>query len=294
MSEYRFEWSAEGRPLYIREPESDGEYHEIEAIQKEVWGFDDLDVVPAAHIVAADHAGGVTLCAFEGGRMLGFVYGFPAHEHGQISIHSHMLAVRPEYRSLRAGVYLKLAQRERALELGIKEITWTFDPLQSLNANLNFSRLGVISRRYLVNFYGESSSSPLHQGFGTDRLWVSWLLDSDRVRERSAIYGDASPKDARPKSQPSRLSEDAAVLLSVSNDLPEIGDIEGGISGQSCFIEIPQSINSIKDRDPQAGARWREATRKAFLAAIKAGFIVDDFIKIEGDASGWFYLLKRQ
>jgi len=288
MSEYRFEWSVENRLLYIREPESDAEYHELEDIQKEVWGFDDLDVVPAAHIVAADHAGGITLCAFDGNRMMGFVYGFPAHEHGQISIHSHMLAVRSQYRSLRAGVYLKLAQRERALERDVMEITWTFDPLQSLNANLNFSRLGVIARRYLVNFYGEASSSPLHKGFGTDRLWVSWLLGSDRVRERAALYSAHS----RSKPQTEQLPEGAPVLLSVSDDLPESGDLESGLSGETCLIEIPQNINTIKDLDPQTGVRWREATRKAFLAALEAGFIVDDFIKIEG--SRWFYLLRRR
>lgn len=291
MSQYRFEWSAEGRHLYIRQPQSDAEYHEIEDIQREAWGFDDLDVVPAAHLVASDHAGGVTLCAFEGERMTGFVYGFPAHEHGQVSIHSHMLAVRSEYRSLRAGVYLKLAQRERVLEFGVREITWTFDPLQSLNANLNFARLGVISRRYLVNFYGEATSSPLHQGFGTDRLWVSWLLESDRVKERIAVYGDPRSKESRTVSSP----EGAQVLLSQSEDRPEIGDLSRAASAESCLIEIPQGITSIKERDPQLAARWRQSTRESFLAAIEAGMIVDDFIKIEeSERARWFYLLRRQ
>jgi len=96
-----------------------------------------------------------------------------------------MLAVLTEYRNFQTG-FLPEAGRsvERApLENGLDEITWTFDPLQSLNAHLNFSKLGVVSRRYLVNFYGEASSSPLHSGFGTDRLWVSWLLNSDRVKQ---------------------------------------------------------------------------------------------------------------
>lgn len=294
MSEYKFEWNAEGRHLYIREPKSDVEYHEIEDIQREAWGFNDLDIVPSAHIVAADHAGGVTLCAFEDERMIGFVYGFPAHEHGHVAIHSHMLAVRSQYRSLRAGVYLKLAQRERTLEHGIEEMTWTFDPLQSLNANLNFSRLGVISNRYLVNFYGETSSSPLHQGFGTDRLWVSWLLASDRVKARVALYDNPESKVTESKPRSSIAEEGASILVSASNDKPEIGDLGTGLSGESCLIEIPQSITSIKSREPQTAALWREATREAFSAALKAGFTVDDFIKIEESPSArWFYLLKR-
>lgn len=64
-------------------------------------------------------------------------------------------------------------------------MTWTFDPLQSLNAHINFAKLGVVADAYKVNFYGETTSSFLHQiGMGTDRLWVTWLLDSPWVHER--------------------------------------------------------------------------------------------------------------
>ena len=133
-----FEWTIGGKTLRVRDVESDGEFHTIEDIQKEAWGFNDLDTVPAATLMATHHAGGVTLGAFDGGTMIGFAYGFAAYEEGRTSIHSHMLAVRPSYRNCQAGFYLKLAQRERVLEKGLDEITWTYDPLQSLNAHLNF------------------------------------------------------------------------------------------------------------------------------------------------------------
>ena len=68
---------------------------------------------------------------------------------------------------------LKQAQRERALTLGIQRITWTFDPLQSKNAHLNFAKLGTVSDRYKPDFYGPETSSLLHRN-GTDRLWVTW------------------------------------------------------------------------------------------------------------------------
>src|SRR6185369_11046500 len=178
-----FEWEIQGRHFNIREVKSDAEHHAIEDLQKEAWGFNDLDTVPAATLVATQHAGGLVLGAFEGPTMIGFAYAFPAFEEGRVSMHSHMLAVKPDYRNFQAGSYLKQVQRERVLAMGLDEITWTFDPLQSLNAHLNFSKLGVVSRRYLVNFYGETSSSPLHMGFGTDRLWVRWLLNSERVKQ---------------------------------------------------------------------------------------------------------------
>ena len=74
-----------------------------------------------------------------------------------------MLAVREPYRNLDLGHKLKLAQRERALAMRVPEMTWTFDPLQSRNAHLNFGKLGVVSDIYKIDFYGPVTSSVLHQ-----------------------------------------------------------------------------------------------------------------------------------
>ena len=286
-----FEWETNGKHFVIREAESEAEYHEVEDLQREAWGFSDLDIVPAATFIATRWAGGLVLGAFDRDRMIGFAYGFPAYEDGRASIHSHMLAVKPEYRNAQAGFYLKLAQRDFALRKGIDEITWTFDPLQSLNAHLNFAKLGVISRRYIVNFYGETTSSPLHQGFGTDRLWVRWLLTSDRVRER-----------VEPDRQAMRSSDPAfdldyqrqSALVSNEEGLPRLADFGAALSNKHCLIEIPHDITSIKERDPDRGRVWREATRAAFLAGLEAGFTVQDFLrKKEERGSRWLYLLTR-
>lgn len=299
-----FEWTIGDRHFYIRDAQDEAEHHAIEDIQREAWSFSDLDIVPAATMIATQHAGGIVLGAFEDKFMIGFAYGFPGFESGHTSIHSHMLAVRPDYRNFQAGFYLKLAQRERALENGLDEITWTFDPLQSLNAHLNFSKLGVVSRRYLVNFYGEASSSPLHKGFGTDRLWVSWLLNSDRVKK--CISDTATKRAIKVVSD----SNDIGTLLGSAliysdGSRPLLGDFKASLAGSQCAIEIPNNINSIKERDGGLGTEWREATRAGFLAGIEAGFLVQDFVKITGQGSGvggqgsggaeprWFYLLHR-
>jgi len=289
-----FEWGSNDQRFYSRDVEGEAEYHAIEDIQKEAWGFDDLDVVPAATLIATQQAGGSVLGAFEDDQMIGFAYAFPAFEEGRTSLHSHMLAVRPEYRNFQVGFYLKLAQRERALEKGLDEITWTFDPLQSLNAHFNFAKLGVISTRYLVNFYGEATSSPLHQGFATDRLWVRWLLNSPRVRQRVSL--DPSHRAAKIVSD----SSDAAAIIQSAliygeGTRPMLGDFSGNLSAGRCTIEIPHEINALKEREPKLGTEWREATRAAFLAAIEEGFVVEDLLRIESDPlPGWFYLLTKQ
>lgn len=288
-----FEWTVNDKKFLIRDVTGETEHRAVEEIQKEAWGFNDLDIVPAATLIATQHAGGIVLGAFEGDFMIGFAYEFPAFEHGRTSMHSHMLAVRTEYRNFHTGFYLKLVQRERTLEKGLDEITWTFDPLQSLNAHLNFSKLGVVSRRYLVNFYGEASSSPLHQGFGTDRLWVSWLLNSNKVKQCiSRTPSDRAARVVAASNDEAALTRSA--LIYSEGARPLLGDFSANLANNRCTIEIPHNINSIKERDPELGTEWRAATRTAFLAAIEAGFLVEDFVKSEGDRGPrWFYALNK-
>src|SRR3977135_2331270 len=154
--------------LIIRDITEISEMREVEQLQKDVWGVADREIFPALALVPVIELGGILLGAFVDDRMAGFVVGLPGLEKKRVILHSDMLAVRPEYRSAGLGYKLKLAQRERALANGIDTITWTFDPLESLNAYLNVAKLGVIADRYRVNYYGETTSF-LHS-VGTDRL----------------------------------------------------------------------------------------------------------------------------
>ena len=159
------------KTIVIRDIETLDEMHEVETLQREIWGVSDLDVLPALALRPQKEVGATLIGAFAEGRMVGFVFGFPGILNGETIIHSDMLGVSKEYRSQNVGYLLKQAQRSAAVALGVRRITWTFDPLQSRNAHLNFNKLGVIADRYLVNYYGETSSF-LHRA-GTDRLWVS-------------------------------------------------------------------------------------------------------------------------
>jgi predicted GNAT superfamily acetyltransferase len=283
------------------------DYREVERIQIDAWGFSELDVVPSGQLIAARWAGAILLGAFEreSGRMIGFVYGFPALETGHLSLHSHMLAVKPDSRNFRAGIYLKLAQRIKALELGLDEITWTFDPLQVLNANLNFARLGVISHRYIVNFYGEETSSPLHRGLGTDRLWVRWLISTERVKHRISLLSleskdrqqaaEGTRTDSLPDpDQPSLDRPGPLVLINSKSGWHQL--IEPGHSAESsaCLIEIPTDIGGLKRTDIDLAERWRARVQSAFLECFASGFIAREFVSLESpQGARWFYLLKR-
>jgi predicted GNAT superfamily acetyltransferase len=286
-----FEWDANGKHYLIREVSHEAEFHAIEEVQREAWQFNDLDIVPAATLMATAHAGGCVLGAFDQDLMIGFAYGFLAFEDGRLSLHSHMLGVKPEYRNAQAGFYMKLAQRDFALSRRLDEITWTYDPLQSLNAHLNFGKLGVISERYIVNFYGEATSSPLHQGFGTDRLWVRWLITSHHVKTR--IHRDQATAQTANRIADLEAAVNSALVVNEAGQ-PRRADFAARLADDSCMIEIPHDITALKQRDPQSAVVWREATRAAFLAAIEAGFVIEDFLRADTeDAPRWFYLLGR-
>ena len=165
--------------MEIRELEDLRDLAVVEDLQREVWGMSDLDIVNRHVLRVALEIGGVLLGAFDGGAMVGFSSGFAGYRNGHREVHSDMLAIKDGYRDKGVGYQLKMAQRERVLAMGVDRITWTFDPLRSRNAHFNFRKLGVICDEYRVNFYGESTSSFLH-AIGTDRLWVTWLLNQPK------------------------------------------------------------------------------------------------------------------
>jgi predicted GNAT superfamily acetyltransferase len=170
-----------GEGIVIRQCRGVEELRACVALQKEVWNFSDADLVPLRMFVVAEKVGGQVMGAFEGDRMVGFALSIPGTRSGHLYLHSHMLAVRKEFRNHGLGRRLKLFQREEALARGIELIEWTFDPLEIKNAFLNIEKLGAIARRYNINQYG-ITSSPLQGGLPSDRLIAEWWLKSTRVK----------------------------------------------------------------------------------------------------------------
>jgi predicted GNAT superfamily acetyltransferase len=168
--------------IVVRSCESDSELMACVELQKEVWGFSDAELIPLRLFMVAQRIGGQVLGAFDGNELVGFALGIPGMRGGHPYLHSHMLAVRTNYRNSGVGRRIKLFQREEALARGFELIEWTFDPLEIKNAFLNLERLGAIARRYNINQYGVSFS-PLQGGLPTDRLVAEWWLRSKRVEE---------------------------------------------------------------------------------------------------------------
>jgi predicted GNAT superfamily acetyltransferase len=213
-------------------------------LQRQIWGFEDVDLIPLRLFVVASKIGGQVYGAFDAGQMVGFCMSIPGLKPGgKTYLHSHMLGVLPEYRNTGVGRTLKLTQRDDALSRGIDLIEWTFDPLEIKNAFFNMERLGAIVRRYVPNQYG-TTSSPLHGGLPTDRCIAEWWISSPRVK--SVLEGkrfEGNPVEVR--------------------------------------IAIPSDIATLRANEP---ARAREIQQKAceqFRAAFDRELAVIGFEKTE-------------
>ncbi len=178
--------------------------------------------------------------------MLGFVFGLTGLRESRPFHWSHMLAITPAGRDLGLGTRLKLYQRECLLPLGIEEIQWTYDPLESRNAHLNFNHLGVGVAEYVEDMYAGEMGSELAEGIGSDRFIVSWRIASERVALalRDQRAGSDEPFRAAPVVNPE----------GVLGNLPEAPRVR---------IEIPENIQAVKTERPAAALAWRESTRAA-------------------------------
>lgn len=225
--------------MEIRPARTHRELHACVDLQVKVWGFDPRDAVPFNQLHAAHAWGGLVLVAVEDDRVVGFCYGFGGTQYGRPALLSHMLAVLPEQRGRDLGVSLKLAQARWALERGLDLVTWTYDPLEAINANLNLNRLGGVVRQYLVDHYGPMTDG-LNRGLPSDRFLVEWHLRSPRV---ASILAGRSP-----------------------------GPVP---ADRTCSITT--RFQAIKAEDSAAALRWRLQVRSEIMAALADGCTVIGF-----------------
>src|SRR5258705_10001016 len=172
------------------------EFANVVEMDRRIWGSGYEDVVPVPILAITVMRGGILIGAFAGESMIGFVYGLAAIKNLKPTHWSHMLGVVDEFRSEGVGVELKRLQRERTIAMGLDLIEWTYDPMQAMNAHLNFAKLGVVVEEYEVNVYG-TSLSPLHVGNPTDRFVAEWKIGEPHVERRLARASSVSSMSLR-------------------------------------------------------------------------------------------------
>ncbi|MEJ2677957.1 MAG: GNAT family N-acetyltransferase [Gemmatimonadota bacterium] len=258
------------------------EYEAAVALEEETWGRGFRDRVPPSILMVAQELGGVASGAWRGERLVGFVFGMTGLREGRLVHWSDMLAVRPDERDRGLGRSLKLHQRDRLLTLGVHTVHWTFEPLESRNAYLNFARLGAKCREYRRDLYGVADS-PLHRGLGTDRLVVDWAIASERVQHR--LEGDErppGPEDVAGLPVVNPTFGEADVLACEEPDL--------GLDAERVRVAIPVDIQGLKERAPELVLDWRARVRSALEGYLARGYVVTELVR-EGSRS--CYVLAR-
>ena len=259
----------------------------VAELERVVWGYTDAeDVVPPPVLIVSVKRGGILLGAFDdSGEMKGFVYSLPGLKQGRPMQWSHMLGVTPDARDAGLGARLKVAQREHALAMGMDLIEWTYDPLQAMNAHLNFAKLGVVVEEYEENIYGESSSA-LHRGTPTDRFVAEWHIIRPHVERRIAAWGQPVVRDGAVQRAPVvNPSSDGSSWL-------QPGPAALALNDRRLFVEIPMGFAEMQMREPELALAWRLSTREIFQTYFGRGYRAVDFF-LSREARRGHYLLAR-
>ena len=265
--------------LRIRRLTAYEDFRKLLDIQRQVWQHDETDLTPTHQFCITATMGAIILGAFAGKDLVGFVYSFPAVQDGNLSQHSHLLAVLPRFQGYGIGKRLKWSQRDWVLKLGYDRITWTVDPLQARNANLNIHTLGAITSTYMRNFYGLDSKLNLGPGISTDRFLMEWPIREESVAERRRGRFMALETQSMPKALESGEGGEKALPASPSLNLADT----------FILAEVPADINAWRGRHEPI-ASWQKALRRVLEHYFGRGYAAVDFLF--GDRC--FYVLERR
>lgn len=280
--------------IAVRQLRTIDECKYFQEVQRRVWvGEDEVDIVPIHVLITQAKNGGMLLGAFTDdgpeftGGMVGLTFGWPAFtgEGGskQLKFCSHMAGVLPDWHGKGVGLRLKLAQREILLADGQMDLmTWTYDPLQRVNAVFNIHRLGATCVTYMHNVYGEMQDQ-LNAGMPSDRFQVDWRMRSRRVAH--ALSPQRAHHDwlhAPMKILPTRpLTEGSSLRAPVRSGLI--------LDERPLAVPIPDSVAALRS-EPGLLLDWRLFLREAMDESFAAGFKVVDCAPLPAQG-GWHYIL---
>ena len=274
--------------LRFRDLHTADEFREVMDLERRVWGFTDLnDMVTVPVFTITVKRGAILIGAYDASdQMVGFVYSIVGMKPGrQVLQWSHMLGVLPEYRNSGLGRSLKLAQRERALAQGYELVEWTYDPLQAMNAHLNFRKLGVVAEEYHRNVYGESTSV-LHKGTPTDRLVAQWWIARPHVGRRVSP-GHAIPATASELADAAPVNVTHAAQAWLAN-----ADVFLARDERRLVLEIPMGFTEMQRDAPALALEWRMQTREIFETYFRRGYRAVDFYLDRPHARGRYVIAK--
>lgn len=265
----------------IRNLQTVEELKQVRQLEAIVWSFEDS--VPVNQTITVVKNGGFILGAFLHHELVGFQYSFPGFDGKQVYLCSHSLGIHPNFRKYGIGEKLKWAQREMAATMGYELISWTYDPLETVNGNLNLHKLGAVCSTYMEDAYGEMDDG-LNSGIATDRFLVEWQLDEMQDNGGVLIRNDNTPVD--PQSILMKTTKKDGFLIP--------GKIQINLEYDVLYVPVPGNFQEIKSSDFSLAVEWRNVTRKIFTNYLRKGWQVTDLIKAGNEQNHYLYVLEKR
>jgi predicted GNAT superfamily acetyltransferase len=259
--------------IEIRPLETMDELIEMQKVEESVW---QADSIPVHQTYTVLNNGGIILGAFDQNKMIGFLYSFAGFDGKSAYLCSHELGILPAYRKGGLGKRMKQMQADLAKEAGYEIITWTFDPLESVNAYLNLHKLGAEGVLYRENYYGVMEDE-LNQGLPSDRIHIKWKINQRNIVRDLSI-------------------QQSQVLLEKKQDgSPQITDVFDCMENQSntvWYMAFPEDFQTLKSENIALAKTWRFATRTIFEALFADGYKAVDIIRDKAKKQS-FYVLEK-
>lgn len=273
------------------------ELRQIQLLEQDIW---QMEPIPLHQTLTAIKNGGVILGAFVGNKLVGFNYAFSGFDEGHSYLCSHMMGISKSYQKQGLGKALKLKQKEVALKLGYSSIYWTYDPLESINAYLNLTKLRGIGAAYIENCYGDLNDS-LNQGLPSDRFQVHWHIRSKHVMDEGSVTFF--------NEQLCSIQEHRVLIPYYMNNqgLPELiepitiehikqkilFDHQKHQDLMGYWLPIPDNFQTLKRIDHSLALDWRLKTREIIQHLLKEGYVAATLKKTNQGVHYYLFVTKQ-
>lgn len=222
--------------LVYREMNTEEDFWQCINLQKNVFHLPDTHVISPLFlklIARKEPPIGISLGVFnlvdDKSEMLGFIIGFASfHEK---SIHTVMLAVKPEHKNKIYGYKLLIKFKEEALAQNLKSMYCVFEPLETNLARLYMSMDGAVGIKYIEEKPGREADLSM------DKLLIHWNI-SENIFKAPVKPDFRKIIEMYPTANYKYLPDSDKVLM-----------------------EIPENYLWLKKENIKAAIEWREKTR---------------------------------
>jgi predicted GNAT superfamily acetyltransferase len=258
----------------IRELDQLSDMAEAEALFERIWGPGGA-TVPLLRSLAL--SGNYIAGAWAHDHLLGASVSFLSVHSEPRSAHLHISGVAPSAQGSGIGYALLCHQRAWAIERGIDQITWTFDPLVRRNGWFATIKLGARCDAYYPDFFGYLND-PINRWDYTDRCLARWDL-------LPATPGEAKPADVV---DPDISSTALTILAEGAGAEPVLGPVTW-LDQEPAFLlcQVPADAHALRQSQPQLAREWLAALRGTLARALDAGYVATSM------TTGGCYLLTR-